>query len=307
MSRMLKTSLGILTAIVLLCSTIAYAADTTTVTNGGASSQCVRLIDVIGTLSLTATNKTVTYVLTTDKLVAYDLTGNTLGIGSDIGKKLLVNGYILNPITMNPQPMSSALTPVKLNQTLYIIKYSLFISPTPPPITFKVTGKLTSPDNGTTFNLTVSNNTTVKSIEYLLTGNTDGMKAYLNPTNPITIVVEGYIQASATNGAIIVSPPISPPIYPTIYVVDFYSFVPTVTSNGVTYTCTVLLNGDVNGDGSINLSDLVAIRNQITGASPLNSIYASAGDLYGEGQVTLNDLVGVMAYISGSGTISQTN
>ena len=80
----------------------------------------------------------------------------------------------------------------------------------------------------------------------------------------------------------------------------------TVNTTGLSptvYTCIVY--GDVNGDGLVNLSDLVSVRNYVLGNQVLADGYKTAGDLYGEGNISLNDLVGMMSYISGSGTINQ--
>ena len=58
--------------------------------------------------------------------------------------------------------------------------------------------------------------------------------------------------------------------------------------------------GDVNGDGIVNLDDLVVVRDYLLGVGTISDPYKFAGDLYGEGNITLNDLVGIMAIISGS-------
>ena len=75
----------------------------------------------------------------------------------------------------------------------------------------------------------------------------------------------------------------------------------------LTNTYTFLMYGDVNGDGKVDLNDLVAIRDSILGVHPISDIYETAGDLYGENGITLNDLVGVMANISGLGNINQNH
>lgn len=62
-------------------------------------------------------------------------------------------------------------------------------------------------------------------------------------------------------------------------------------------TLTVVIKGDVDGDGYVGLGDLVSIRNDLLEFERLSDEYKSAGDLYGEGKITLNDLVGIMAYI----------
>ena len=72
-------------------------------------------------------------------------------------------------------------------------------------------------------------------------------------------------------------------------------------------TYTAIVYGDVNGDGNIDLTDLVAIRDHILGFNTLSGLSKSAGELYGESDVTLNDLVGIMAYVSGTGNINQNH
>ena len=70
-------------------------------------------------------------------------------------------------------------------------------------------------------------------------------------------------------------------------------------------TQTVIIYGDVNDDGNINLSDLVMIRDYLLNIQTMNSISISAGAIYGESNITLNDLVGMMSYFSGVGNINQ--
>ena len=79
-----------------------------------------------------------------------------------------------------------------------------------------------------------------------------------------------------------------------------------MVNGSATDTQNIVIYGDVNGDGSINLSYLVSIRNNIIGTYTLNGLYESAGDLYGENNITLNDLVGIMSAISGTGSINQS-
>jgi hypothetical protein len=78
-----------------------------------------------------------------------------------------------------------------------------------------------------------------------------------------------------------------------------------ITINSIKTTYTILIYGDVNGDGKISLTDLTAIRDNLLEISTLTGVLKSAGDLYGEGNITLNDLVGVMAYISEASSINQ--
>jgi hypothetical protein len=67
----------------------------------------------------------------------------------------------------------------------------------------------------------------------------------------------------------------------------------------------MVVYGDVNGDGDITLNDLSSMKEHINGKTLIADPYAPAGDLYNEGSITLNDLVGVMAYISEAGIINQ--
>ena len=78
-----------------------------------------------------------------------------------------------------------------------------------------------------------------------------------------------------------------------------------VTVNGTDTQYTALLYGDINGDGLVDLSDLVSMRNYILGNQSLSGSLKTAGNFYGESDISLNDLVGLMANISGIGTISQ--
>ena len=67
----------------------------------------------------------------------------------------------------------------------------------------------------------------------------------------------------------------------------------------------MVIYGDVNGDGLINLNDLASLRDDVLGVNPITDTFKQAGELYGESGITLNDLVGLMAYISGAGNIDQ--
>jgi hypothetical protein len=72
-----------------------------------------------------------------------------------------------------------------------------------------------------------------------------------------------------------------------------------------TDTYTVIINEDVNGDGSIDLKDLTLINGYLLGRESIDGVYKTAGNFYDESDISLNDLVGIMAYVSNCGTISQ--
>ena len=76
--------------------------------------------------------------------------------------------------------------------------------------------------------------------------------------------------------------------------------------NGTQYAkWTVLIHGDVNGDGTINNSDRVKIRNHVLGTSELSGVYFVAGDLNTDGQVSNTDRIKIRNHILGTALIKQ--
>lgn len=223
MSRSLKV-LSIMVTIVLLCTSIVYPATQSSFGSSNTSAPTV-LLNIIGTVSrgLSSTG----FVLTTEKSVVYNLTGNTLGIEKYLGAKLMVNGYIVYP---NPLMKSAVVSPIKVNETLYVLKYAPISSPIPslrptptptpkptptptpaPPINIKVAGTLSLVDQSIAKYALV----TEGNVKYLLAGKTDGMNKYVNKK----IVVSGYIQqtVTATNNVGLL-----PTVRPIIVVVEYY-------------------------------------------------------------------------------------
>ena len=68
---------------------------------------------------------------------------------------------------------------------------------------------------------------------------------------------------------------------------------------------TVLLYGDVNGDGVITNSDRVKIRNHVLGTSKLSGVYFAAGDINSDGQVSNTDRIKIRNHILGTALIKQ--
>ena len=60
---------------------------------------------------------------------------------------------------------------------------------------------------------------------------------------------------------------------------------------------TVIMLGDVNGDGIITPLDYVKIKNNIMNITKLNECYAIAGDANRDGNITPLDYVKVKNYI----------
>ena len=69
---------------------------------------------------------------------------------------------------------------------------------------------------------------------------------------------------------------------------------------------TVLLYGDVNGDGYLRMSDLIKIRNHILGTNPLKGLYLEAADCNHDSYIRMSDLIKVRNQVLGTATIVQT-
>ncbi len=54
---------------------------------------------------------------------------------------------------------------------------------------------------------------------------------------------------------------------------------------------TVVVTGDVNGDGKLSITDVVKLQSHVVGKSSLSGAYAKAGDINGDGKVTITDVV----------------
>lgn len=76
--------------------------------------------------------------------------------------------------------------------------------------------------------------------------------------------------------------------------------------NGTQYAkWTVLIYGDANGDGKIDNSDRVKIRNHVLGTSKLSGAMVVAADVNKDGQVSNTDRVKVRNHVLGTSLISQ--
>ena len=60
---------------------------------------------------------------------------------------------------------------------------------------------------------------------------------------------------------------------------------------------TVVVKGDVRGDGVMGLGQLVAAAQAVNGKAPLTGAYLAAGDINGDGTIGLGDLVGMAALL----------
>ena len=78
------------------------------------------------------------------------------------------------------------------------------------------------------------------------------------------------------------------------------------TSKTEQYTYTVIIYGDVNGDGSANIKDLLIMKKHLLGATTLSDIYLKAGDANRDSaSINIKDLLVVQKHILGASTIKQ--
>ena len=64
----------------------------------------------------------------------------------------------------------------------------------------------------------------------------------------------------------------------------------TVTSDTTTETYTVIVQGDINGDGDITEEDINKVEQHLSGQTQLTGVGAEAADIDGDGQITIKDL-----------------
>lgn len=62
----------------------------------------------------------------------------------------------------------------------------------------------------------------------------------------------------------------------------------------------ILVSGDLDGDGQVQVADMLSILHGISGSDPLDETQKLAGDIDGDGQVSVKDLLRVLHFISGA-------
>lgn len=78
------------------------------------------------------------------------------------------------------------------------------------------------------------------------------------------------------------------------------------SSDGSEYkSFTVVIVGDVSGDGQILINDIIKIRNHLLGTSLLRDAAASAADVSGDGQILINDIIKIRNHLLGTNLIQQ--
>jgi len=74
--------------------------------------------------------------------------------------------------------------------------------------------------------------------------------------------------------------------------------------NTVKTSYTVIVTGDTNGDGSISVTDMIAIKAHILNKSTLTGVYATAANTNGDSGISITDFIQVKAKILGKGSIT---
>ena len=69
-------------------------------------------------------------------------------------------------------------------------------------------------------------------------------------------------------------------------------------------TLTVVVTGDVNGDGKCSISDLVQINSHLLGRQNLSGVFLQAADINGDGKCTISDLVQINSHLLGRKALS---
>lgn len=78
-----------------------------------------------------------------------------------------------------------------------------------------------------------------------------------------------------------------------------------ITSNNQTVEFSVVIYGDTNGDGNIDITDLLKVQKNIKGVNTLSGNYLQGADTNKDGKVDITDLLKIQKHIKGVATISQ--
>ena len=67
---------------------------------------------------------------------------------------------------------------------------------------------------------------------------------------------------------------------------------------------TIVVTGDVSGDGKVTITDVVKLQKSVVGSASLTGAYAKAGDISGDGKITITDVVQAAQVTVGQRTIN---
>lgn len=79
----------------------------------------------------------------------------------------------------------------------------------------------------------------------------------------------------------------------------------TITVDGTSKSYTVVIRGDVSGDGKLSAIDYVKVRNYLDGSSSLKDAFLKGADTSGDSKVTAIDYVKLRNHLDNKSTISQ--
>ena len=69
-------------------------------------------------------------------------------------------------------------------------------------------------------------------------------------------------------------------------------------------TATIVVAGDINGDGKISITDMLAAKAHILNKSVLGGVYAYGADTSGDGRISITDFLQIKAHILGINKIT---
>ena len=69
-------------------------------------------------------------------------------------------------------------------------------------------------------------------------------------------------------------------------------------------TLQVVITGDTNGDGTITVTDMLAVKSHVLNKSKLSGVRLTAGDTNGDGNITITDFIQVKAQILGKSNVT---
>lgn len=79
----------------------------------------------------------------------------------------------------------------------------------------------------------------------------------------------------------------------------------TITTNGSTVNYSIVIRGDVSGDGKLSAIDYVKVRNYLDGASSLSGAYLKSADTSGDGKASALDYVKLRNHLDNKSVIVQ--
>lgn len=77
--------------------------------------------------------------------------------------------------------------------------------------------------------------------------------------------------------------------------------------NTVKAVATIVVTGDINGDGKITITDMLAAKAHILNKSVLSGAYACGADTSGDGRISITDFLQIKAHILGKSQVKPNN